>query len=120
MWRPPRKYRHNSTVFIAPYWDAIFDQDAERKQDREDAEATGRVRADTYARFDCQLRELPKVAVKKRVACGEDHQNDKLPLRPTLRSLIRPAPKNSVWVCPDVACGRRGELHRYLQRFPES
>ena len=71
-----KTYRYNSTVFIAPYWEAIFSQDAERKQDREEAEATGRVMADTYARFDYQLVELPKVSVEERVAFVVDHLTD--------------------------------------------
>lgn len=68
-----KKYRYNRMVFIAPYWDAIFGQDAERKQDEEEAEATGRVMADTYARFGYRLVELPRVSVKKRVAFVMDH-----------------------------------------------
>ena len=71
-----KKYRYNSTVFIAPYWEAIFGQDAERKQDREEAEATGRVMADTYARFGYQIVELPKVSVEERVAFVVDHLTD--------------------------------------------
>ncbi|MCV2893915.1 AAA family ATPase [Lentibacter sp. XHP0401] len=71
-----KKYRYNSTVFITPYWEAIFCQDAERKQDREEAEATDRVMADTYARFGYQLVELPKVSVEERVAFVVDHLNE--------------------------------------------
>lgn len=43
-------YTYNKQVFLAPYWEAIFTQDAERKQDREEAEATGKIMAETYAR----------------------------------------------------------------------
>lgn len=39
---------YNKRVFLAPYWDAIFAQDTERKQDRREAEATGRIMAETY------------------------------------------------------------------------
>lgn len=63
-----KNYRYNRMVFIAPYWEAIFAQDAERKQKHEEAEATSRVMADTYARLDYQLVELPKVSVEERVA----------------------------------------------------
>lgn len=66
-------YRYNRMVFIAPYWEAIFGQDAERKQDHEEAEATSRVMADTYARFGYQLVELPRVSVGERVAFVLDH-----------------------------------------------
>ncbi|MDQ2067101.1 AAA family ATPase [Xinfangfangia sp. CPCC 101601] len=62
-----KTYRYNRIVFIAPYWETIFGQDAERRQDHEEAEATGRVMADTYARFGYQLVELSKVTVEERV-----------------------------------------------------
>ncbi|TWI29421.1 AAA domain-containing protein [Paracoccus sulfuroxidans] len=68
-------YRYNRKVFIAPYWEAIFEQDAERKQDQEEAEATGQVMSDTYVRFGYQLVELPRVSVEERVAFVLDHLN---------------------------------------------
>ncbi|EFF2235233.1 ATPase, partial [Escherichia coli] len=34
-----KTYPYNKRVFLAPYWDAIFTQDTERKQDRQEAEA---------------------------------------------------------------------------------
>ena len=70
-----KTYRYNRMVFIAPYWEAIFGQDAERKQDRKEAEATGRVMADTYARLGYKLVELPKVSVEERVAFVLDYLN---------------------------------------------
>lgn len=57
---------YNKRVFLAPYWDAIFTQDAERKQDRQEAEATGRVMAETYTRFGYQVLELPLVGIEQR------------------------------------------------------
>ncbi|MCJ8140262.1 AAA family ATPase [Falsirhodobacter halotolerans] len=68
-----KTYRYNRMAFIAPYWEAIFGQDAERKQDHEEAEATHQVMADTYSRFGYQLVELPKVTVEERVAFVLDH-----------------------------------------------
>ena len=68
-------YRYNRKVFIAPYWEAIFEQDAERQQDQEEAEATGQVMSDTYVRFGYQLVELPRVSVEERVAFVLDHLN---------------------------------------------
>lgn len=70
-----KAYRYNRTVFIAPYWEAVFAQDDERKQDRIEAEATARVMADTYARFGYQLFELPKASVEERVAFVMNHIN---------------------------------------------
>lgn len=59
-------YAYNRRVFLAPYWEAIFTQDAERKQDREEAQATGKFLAETYARFGYQLIELPMTGVEER------------------------------------------------------
>lgn len=70
-----KTYRYNRIVFIAPYWGAIFGQDAERRQDREEAEAIGRVMANTYARLGYQPVELPKVSVEERAAFVLDHLN---------------------------------------------
>lgn len=61
-----RRFRYNGTVFLAPYWAAIFAQDAERKQDRREAEATGRVMAETYAGLGYEVVELPRVSVEER------------------------------------------------------
>ncbi|PYE39946.1 MULTISPECIES: AAA family ATPase [unclassified Rhizobium] len=57
---------YNKQVFLAPYWDAIFAQDAERKQDRQEAEATGRVMAETYTRLGYQIVELPLAGIEQR------------------------------------------------------
>lgn len=53
-------------MFLAPYWDAIFTQDAERKQDRQEAEATGRVMAETYRRLGYRIVELPLLGIEER------------------------------------------------------
>lgn len=57
---------YNKRVFLAPYWDAIFMQDAERKQDRQEAEATAKVMAETYSRLGYQIVELPLVGIEQR------------------------------------------------------
>ncbi|TCM48311.1 putative ATPase [Rhizobium sp. PP-F2F-G48] len=59
-------YPYNKQVFLAPYWDAIFTQDTERKQDRQEAEATGIVMAETYTRLGYQIVELPLVGIEQR------------------------------------------------------
>lgn len=61
-----RIYPYNRRVFLAPHWDAIYAQDAERKQDRQEAEATGRVMSETYTRFGYQIIELPLAPVEER------------------------------------------------------
>lgn len=60
------RFRYNGTVFLAPYWDAIFAQDAERKQDPKEAEATARMMAETYAGLGYRVIELPRTSVEAR------------------------------------------------------
>lgn len=69
-----RLHRYNRQVFLAPYWDAIFTQDAERKQDRQEAEATGRVMAETYRRLGYRIAELPLLGIEARA----DFMTDRL------------------------------------------
>ena len=59
-------YPYNKRVFIAPFWDAIFTQDSERRQDRQEAAATGRIMAQTYARLGYQMIELPRTSLEDR------------------------------------------------------
>ncbi|PIO97354.1 AAA family ATPase [Pleomorphomonas carboxyditropha] len=61
-----RLHPYNRLVFLAPYWPAIFTQDDERKQDRREAEATGRVLGETYARLGYRVVELPFRGVEER------------------------------------------------------
>ena len=62
-----RTCRYNRHVFIAPYWDAIYTTDAERKQTPAVAEATHAVMAETYRDYGYELIELPRVPVSERV-----------------------------------------------------
>jgi predicted ATPase len=59
-------YPYCKRVFLAPYWDEIFTRDAERKQGREEAKATGRIMAETYARLGYEVVELPLAGVQTR------------------------------------------------------
>lgn len=61
-----RLYRYNMRVFLAPWWETIFARDAERRQSRVEAEATGKVMAETYRRLGYQIIELPKIEVEAR------------------------------------------------------
>lgn len=61
-----RLFRYNRRVFLAPYWDAIYVQDGERRQDRREAEATGRVMAETYTRLGYDLVALPLAGIEAR------------------------------------------------------
>jgi len=68
MRRAARTYRYNRQVFIAPPWPEIFTQDAERKQDLEEAERTYRAMVAVYSEYGYELRELPRETVAARLA----------------------------------------------------
>lgn len=57
---------YNRRVFLAPYWEDIFTQDTERKQDRAEAEATGRIMAETYTGLGYRIVELPLAGIEAR------------------------------------------------------
>ncbi|WP_054308191.1 AAA family ATPase [Mesorhizobium sp. 1M-11] len=61
-------FRYNRRVFIAPPWPEIFTQDAERKQDLEEAERTFAALADTYPCYGYELITLPRAPIKERLA----------------------------------------------------
>lgn len=63
---PALGYPYARKVFLAPLLEAIFAHDAERKQDREEAEATGQVMTDTYTRLGDDVVELPLAGVQER------------------------------------------------------
>jgi predicted ATPase len=60
--------RFNRTVFVAPYWPAIYHQDAERKQTHEEAAYYAALTGPTYAAFGYVPVELPVAPVAERVA----------------------------------------------------
>lgn len=62
-----RMLRYNPVVFIAPPWEAIYQQDSERKQDFEEAQKTYQALERGYLENDYQLQVLPKVSVEERV-----------------------------------------------------
>jgi predicted ATPase len=55
-------------VFIAPVWPEIFGQDAERRQDLDEARRTFDAMAEVYPRLGYDLIELPKAPVAERLA----------------------------------------------------
>lgn len=71
--RAALRYRYNRRVFIAPYWEDIFTQDAERKQDKREAEATFEAMALTYTRLGYDLLVLPKATIADRVQVVLSH-----------------------------------------------
>lgn len=71
--RAAELYRYNPRVFIAPYWEEIFTQDAERKQDEAEARATFEVMAATYGDLGYELTILPFASVSDRAAFVLEH-----------------------------------------------
>ena len=67
MTRAAELFRYSARVFIAPPWQDIFAQDAERRQDFAEAERTYRVMAETYTGLGYELVVLPRVSVAERV-----------------------------------------------------
>lgn len=60
--------RYARTVFVAPPWEAIFGQDAERRQDFSEAVRTCDSVSAAYAGLGYELVELPKATVEDRAA----------------------------------------------------
>lgn len=61
------RYRYNNTVFVAPPWEAIYGNDAERKQDFAEAVATHDAIRTAYRDAGYALVELPRAGVEARV-----------------------------------------------------
>lgn len=62
-----RKYRYNQKVFLFPFWDKIYTNDKERKQDKEEAKRTCEVMKDTYEEFGYQTFMVPCLRPEERV-----------------------------------------------------
>jgi predicted ATPase len=58
--RAAESVRYADKVFVAPFWPHIFAQDAERKQEAPEAEATCRIMTETYAQLGYTMIALPK------------------------------------------------------------
>lgn len=67
MRRAAEEIRYHRRVLIAPPWEEIYAQDAERKQDFAEAVRTYEVMLSVYGRFGYALVELPKASVNERV-----------------------------------------------------
>ena len=66
--RAAREARYARQAFIAPVWPEIFVQDAQRRQDLDEAQRTFDAMVEVYPRFGYDLIELPKAPVAERVA----------------------------------------------------
>lgn len=67
MTKAAEDFRYHRRVFIAPPWPEIYAQDAERKQDFDEAQRTYDAMVETYTEFGYELVELPRVSVEERV-----------------------------------------------------
>jgi len=65
--RAIQQFRSSRQVFIAPPWQEIFTQDAERKQTFEEAVRTYESLVATYREHGYELVELPRAPVPERV-----------------------------------------------------
>ena len=63
-----RRCRYNPCVFIAPFWDAIYVSDPERRQSADAAAATESVMIETYRHYGYDLITLPRAPIANRVA----------------------------------------------------
>lgn len=66
------RFRYRPAVFIAPPWEAIFAQDAERKQDFDEAVRTCAVMREAYDAYGYEIVDLPLVPVDERVRFATD------------------------------------------------
>ncbi|MBK5961102.1 ATPase [Rhodoplanes elegans] len=65
--RAARHFRYARLVFVAPPWPAIFTQDAERKQDFDEAVRTFEAMVSTWRDYGYDLCMLPLAPVAERV-----------------------------------------------------
>ena len=68
MMKAATDFRYCRRVFIAPPWREIYAQDAERKQDFDEAQRTYDAMVAVYTGLGYELVELPRVSVEERVA----------------------------------------------------
>jgi predicted ATPase len=73
MHRAAALYRYAPIVFLAPYWPEIYQKDAERKQDAQEAKATGVMMAEVYTELGYEVRELPRTSIEGRAAFLREH-----------------------------------------------
>jgi len=68
-----QRFSYNRTVFVAPPWPEIFQQDRERKQDLDEAQRTYQALVSTYNALSYQLIELPRLSIEDRCRFVLDH-----------------------------------------------
>ncbi|WP_448679642.1 AAA family ATPase [Pseudomonas nicosulfuronedens] len=61
-----RELRYGQTVFLAPAWEAIYRNDAERRQDFAEAQRTAAIMGELYAELGYRVLELPRGSLEER------------------------------------------------------
>lgn len=61
-----QELRYGQTVFLAPAWEAIYRNDAERRQDFSEAQRTATVMAEVYEALGYRVLELPLCSLQER------------------------------------------------------
>ncbi len=64
--RAAREQRYGATVFLAPAWEAIYRNDAQRRQDFAEAQRTAAVMAEVYEELGYRVLELPLGSLEER------------------------------------------------------
>jgi predicted ATPase len=65
--RAAEMFRYDGRVFIAPAWQEIYREDAERKQSFDEAVRTEEAMREVYPAYGYELIELPRAPVEERV-----------------------------------------------------
>lgn len=73
-----RANRYHQNVFITPPWQEIYENDAERKQDFNEAIRTYEMMKQVYTRFEYNLVDIPRLPVSDRVCFILDHLTEVL------------------------------------------
>lgn len=60
------RYRYNKKVFLFPFWKEIYVNDAERKQDLDEAQKTCLVLKETYEKFGYETVDVPFLSPEER------------------------------------------------------
>ena len=86
--RAARLHPYNPTVFLAPFWPAIYTQDPERISSPEEAEAQESICREVYEAYGYRLLTLPLAEPEERADLVLKHIGLDLAVRGALRDLL--------------------------------
>ena len=61
-----KKYGYNKRIFLFPFWEEIYINDVERKQNLDEAKRTSLVLKDVYEEFGYQVIDVPLLSPQER------------------------------------------------------